>query len=359
MSDVADPPVCLAVLNPRGRDPHLDYAAGIDGYRSGVHAPVNFHAFAAATRGAFFDSTRAVMAEKDRFDAVLVLIRRRAWISLAAVEQLQAAGCRVLVAWKECSHDQVARQLRSPRALAAYGRLIERADGILTPTLAWPPRCGAVSPETFEKKLKFLPTPYPTDHASWDFSVPFEERRGIMIGTREFRTESRHHVQAIARAATLAHEFDLARVTVVNTEGRKGLSLLRELAVAFPEDRLEVVERPLPYPEYMALLARRRFVYQMDRSNVPGQVAGDCLLARTLCVGGSSTIEKLAFPEFSDDGSVPMEQVSERMAEILRDEEAYREAIARSQRIAAERLSFASVARELGEWRVLQQVGGE
>jgi len=350
-------PVCLAVLNPKGRDPFLDYAKGPECYDPGVHAPINFHAFAAATCGAFFDSPEEVLASRDRFDAVLVLIRRRTWISLAAVLKLKRAGMRVVVAWKECSHNQISRQLGSARAIRAYGELLEAADGILSPTLAWPPRVGTISQEAFWRKLKFIPTPYPVDLPAWDFSMPLERREGILIGTREFKTEARNHIHAITRAASLAHEFDISRVTVINSDRSRGLRILRELERTFPPGCLRIHETTLPYPDYVKLLSSHRFVYQMDRSTVPGQVAGDCLLARTICAGGSSTIEKMAFPDFSDDGTIRMKNVFERIEHILHDDEEYLAAIRKSQKVAAKSLSFASAARQLGAWTIVTGEG--
>ena len=95
--------VRLAVLNPKGRDPYLEYRTGPGSFSPDIHAPINFHAYAACTGGAFFDSTEHLIAERDRFDAALVLIRRRCWITLAAVEKLKRAGIKTVVAWKECS----------------------------------------------------------------------------------------------------------------------------------------------------------------------------------------------------------------------------------------------------------------
>ena len=353
MAILYESPVCLAVLNPKGRDPYLDYTKGPDSYERGIHAPINFHAFAAATYGAFFDSPNDVLADRDRFDAVLVLIRRRTWITLAAVKQLKQAGMRVIVAWKECSYNQISRQLNLVRAIRAYGEILELADGILSPTLAWPPRAGAIRQEEFWRKLKFIPTPYPVDLPFWDFSTPVAERSGILIGTREFKTESRNHIHAIARAASLAHEFEIPRVTVINSDKGKGVHLLRELAKTFPAGCLQIHETTLPYPDYMKLLSSHRFIYQMDRSTVPGQVAGDCLLARTICAGGSSTIEKMAFPEFSDDGSIRMRNAFERIEHILHDDDEYLAAIHKSQKIAMKSLSFESAAKQLGSWKIV------
>lgn len=348
-------PVCLAVLNPKGRDPFLDYSRGPGSYECGLHAPINFHAYAAATNGAFFDSTEDVLKTRDRFDAVLVLIRRRTWITLEAVQKLKKAGLTVLVAWKECSHNQISRQLTSVKAVRAYGEILKLADGIVSPTLAWPPRVGTIDQNHFWKVLKFIPTPYPVDLPSWNFSTPVEERSGILIGTREFKTETRNHIQAVTRAASLAHEFNIPRVTVINSDKAKGLGILKELERTFPPGCLRIHEKTLPYPEYMKLLSSHRFVYQMDRSTVPGQVAGDCLLARTICAGGSSTIENMAFPDFSDDGTIRMKNVFERIALIMHDDDAYVAAIEKSQKIALKSLSFESVARQLGSWSIITQ----
>lgn len=346
-------PVCLAVLNPKGRDPYLDYADGPNSFERGIHAPVNFHAYAAATFGAFFDSTEQVIQERERFDAVLVLIRRRTWVTLEAVRKLKKAGLRVLVAWKECSHNQVSRQLNSLTAVRAYGEILELADGILSPTLAWPPRLGRIEQTRFWEKLKFIPTPYPVDLPFWDFSRPLEERSGILVGTREFKTESRNHIQSIARAASLAHEFEIPRVTVINSDRGKGLRILRELAPAFPPGCLQIHETTMPYPDYMRVLSSHRLVYQMDRSTVPGQVAGDSLLARVICAGGSSTIEKMAFSDFSDDGTIRMKSVFERIEQALHDDDFYLAAVNKSQVVATKSLSFESAAKQLGEWPIV------
>ena len=346
--------VRLAVLNPKGRDPYLDFRHGPGSFSPDIHAPINFHAYAACTKGSFFDSTEQVIAEREEFDAVLVLIRRRCWITLAAVEKLKKAGIKTIVAWKECSHNQITRQLQNPFALSAYGKILEAADGIVSPTLAWPPRCGNVEQNAFWRKLKFIPTPYPIDFPSWDFSKPLNERSGVMIGTREFKTEARNHIHAIARIASLAHEFNIPRVTVVNSERKFGMRILREMQNSFPPGVLQIRETRLPYPEYMSLLSSHRFVYQMDRSTVPGQVAGDCLLARTICAGGSSTIEKLAFTDFSDDGSIRLKNVFERIAQILFDDDAYEAAVLKSQNDAAKTLTFGAAAQSFGDWEILR-----
>ena len=347
-------PVCLAVLNPKGRDPSLDYSNGPDRHEPGVHPPINYHAFAAATFGAFFDSTSGVIKERERFQAVLVLIRRRCWISLAAVQKLKEAGLTVIVAWKECGDQQNSQQLQRRRAQKAYGKILSLCDGVISPTSSAPPRVGEIGEAAFRQKARLLPTPYPLEYHAWDFSKATSDRQGVMIGTREFGTSIRNHRQAVERMAAIARELDIPRVTVINSEKRKGLAQLRSLAERFPPKCLNIVERPLPYPEYLALLSDHRVVYQMDHSNVPGQVAGDCLLARSLCAGGNSTVERIAFSDLSDHGARSQADVTESLAQILASDEAYELAVARSQQTAAKRLSYTAIANQLGEWNILE-----
>ena len=49
-----------------------------------------------------------------------------------------------------------------------------------------------------------------------------------------------------------------------------------------------------------------------------------------------------------------MKNVFERISQILFDDDAYRAAILKSQKVARQSLSFESAARELGDWSILQ-----
>ncbi|MCB1232682.1 MAG: hypothetical protein KDN19_20730, partial [Verrucomicrobiae bacterium] len=254
MSAESIAPICLAVLNPGGRDPFVDYTHGPGKPGASGHPPVNYHAYAAATRGAFFDSAAEVIDQRKRFDAVLVLIRSRVWLSLQAIEELKKAAPNlvVLAGWKEAGPYQIADQLQSARALQAYQDLLSLADGIVSPTAALPPRWGWLSAETFEKKTRFIPTPYPLEFPEWDFSRPVDGREGIMLGTRQFFVPTRNHLQALSRGAVLAEELAVP-VTVINGDKRKGRVLLRQLEMSFPESRLKV-HGPLSYDRYLRLM---------------------------------------------------------------------------------------------------------
>jgi hypothetical protein len=341
--------VRLAVLNPDGRDRPIAYqnGPGTPQDSAGTHPPINYHAYAAATRGDFFDSTNAVLAADH--DAVLVLIRRKVGVSLKAVEKLKQAGRTVLVAWKEAGPYQITQQLGSSKQLADYQDILSLADGVLSPCSVMPPRWGWITAEEFAHKTRYIPTPYPLEFDGWNFSRPPEEREGIFIGTREFFTATRSHLRALAESATLAADLGVP-VTVINGDKRSGRRILRHLETSFPEASLHIIEKPLPYLDYLDLIARHRLVFQLDRGAVPGQVAGDALMCRTLCAGGNTAIERLAFTDLAEDASGSLQQLFTKIRHLMSDNDAYAQAIEDSQKRGAEKVSFAAVARQLTEF---------
>jgi hypothetical protein len=121
----------------------------------------------------------------------------------------------------------------------------------------------------------------------------------VFIGTREFFQPTRNHFAALLLIRRLAEGLG-EPVTVFNFDGWKGRRMLRQLG--YGEGMLRVVEERLPYPKYLRAVAKHRFVFQLDSSTVPGQVAGDALLARVPCLGGHGTTERLAFPELCGFG---------------------------------------------------------
>ncbi|MCB1086618.1 MAG: hypothetical protein KDM63_06205, partial [Verrucomicrobiae bacterium] len=145
-------------------------------------------------------------------------------------------------------------------------------------------------------------------------------------------------------------------VTVINGDKRKGAALLKQWETSFPESRLRVIDRPLSYPEYLRLMASHRLVFQLDRSHVPGQVAGDAGLCRILCAGGNSALERLIDPDLADDGTESSLRIEEKLEIVLTNEEAYREAVASASHRAKDRAGFLSVAEVIGRFiRELQE----
>ena len=319
----------LAVLNPNGRDPDQSFMDGPGQPDELTHAPINYHAYAAATRGAFYRNT----AGAARHRSVLLLLRSDMLESQRAIRILKAHGCFVVISFKESGTQQVARQLLKPRRLNRFRMIAAEANLCLASTRDLIPLFASVSRRTL-----YVPTPYPVEYPAWDFSQPLAERHGIFIGTREFDVLSRNHLLVLSAARTLS-----VPITVINADGKSGLRQLQ--AFKFPEDQL-LVSRPLPYPQYLRLIARHRLIMQFDQSSAPGQVAGDGLLCRIPTVGGNGAVEQIAFPALHGNGRT-FDHLVELTRRLLNDEEFYKEQVAGLDAIATGHLSFAKCAESL------------
>jgi len=333
-------PFQLAVLNAAGRDPRQLFPGAAGEVDDRVHAPVNYHAYAACTRGGFYREGAELPAGQK---AVLLLLRRDLKPALLALKKLKEQGRTVAISWKESGLHQVAAQLAEPKTMALFQQICGLADGALSSTGDLVPVYRASGAEAVE----FIPTPYPVEDARWDFSCPLGGRSGIFIGTREFEVPSRNHLAALA-LAKLAGE----PVTVFNVEGRKGRQRLEALGIS----QLRILEGRLRYSQYLREMAKHRVVLQLDRSGVPGQVAGDALLCRMPCIGGDGAVEQTAFEETCGSGR-SLETLGEMTQVLLRDDAEWQRVVEASQSVAGQRLSFTAVALRLQEF--FGRLGGQ
>src|SRR5947208_7749771 len=293
----------LTVLNPGGRDPEQHFQ-DTPGPGEGEHPPVNFHAFAACTRGAFHYDTRRAIAEGT---PVLLLLRGEFRASERALGELKKHQRTVVVSLKETGLHQIAQQLCDRGKLSRFMRILGQADGCIASTPEGAEICRRTRWEHNPATVAFIPTPYPIDDRQWNFSVPPDELTGIFVGTREWDVPSRNHFAALLVARQLS-EATGEPVTAVNLDGYRGRRLLGELN--FPEGKLRLIEKWKTYPDYLRDVASNKIVLQLDRSHVPGQVAGDALLCRNPCVGGDGAIERIAFPKTCGEGKTISEIAS-------------------------------------------------
>ncbi|MEP6669398.1 MAG: hypothetical protein ABJF10_09610 [Chthoniobacter sp.] len=326
----------LAVLNPKGSDPTQDFAdgAGVPGEQA--HPPVSGHGFAACTGGTFFRKDQEVPAGQKE---VLVLLQRNLKACRQAIMELRSEGKTVAIAWQEAGPQQIAEQLAKPAALQLFQEICQRVDGGIATTPDLMPFFTAAG----VRHTEFIPTPYPIEDTRWDFATPIEERRGIFVGTRDFGTPSRNHLAALLALRQLASSM-FESVTVINDNGWRGRGMLARLG--YDERLLKVVEGRLPYPKYLRLLGQHKLVWQLDASGVPGQVAGDALLARVPCVGGNGTTERLVFPDVCGHGR-DAEQLFDLAARLLEHPHDCETVMQRAQESAAEKVSFTAVGKKL------------
>ncbi|HET9418486.1 MAG TPA: hypothetical protein VFO30_04020 [Chthoniobacterales bacterium] len=334
----------LVVLSPGGRDPEQHFPDGAGGLEQ-AHPPVNFHGFAACTRGYFHRDVQRAAAEGL---PVLLLLRGDFHASERALAELQQDGRKVVVSLKETGLDQIAQQLANPRMLSRFLRLVRQADGCIGTTPEAAEIYRRVRGGEDDGRVAFIPTPYPLEDRQWDFSVIPDKQTGIFVGTREWDVPSRNHFAAVLLARQLCETTD-DPVTIVNLEGRKGRHLLDELK--FPEGKLRLIEKRNAYPDFLREVARHKIVLQLDRSRVPGQVAGDALLCRAACVGGDGAIERIAFPRTCGHGrnAAEIESIAQQ---LLGNANSRGALVMESQWRALERVSFSAVRTQLANFFV-------
>jgi hypothetical protein len=161
-----------------------------------------------------------------------------------------------------------------------------------------------------------------------------ENRSGIFLGTREFAVPTRNHLPALLAVKKLS-DATKEPVTVFNFDRRRGAKLISEIGF----QKIRVHEKRMGYRAYLGEVARHKIVFQLDRSRVPGQVAGDALLCRSVCVGGDGAIERIAFPETCGEkrGDAELIEIAQR---LLTNENERRAVAERATKIAKEKLSF-------------------
>ncbi len=285
----------LTVLNPGGRDPEQQFH-NVPAPGEGAHPPINFHAFAACTRGAFQFNPRRAIAEDT---PVLLLLRSDFRASERALHDLKKQGRTVAVSLKETGLHQIAQQLCDRAKLSRFMKIVAQADG-----------CIATTPEAAEiyqrvrgkhdpATVAFIPTPYPIEDQRWNFSMS-------QTSNREF---SSAHANGMCHRAITSRPYwsrasfakrQVNRSPLLIWMDHKGRRLLDELK--FPQGKLRLIGKWKSYPDYLRDVARHKIVLQLDRSHVPGQVAGDALLCRVACVGGDGAIERIAFPKTCGEG---------------------------------------------------------
>jgi len=230
--------------------------------------------------------------------------------------------------------------------LARFMKIAAQADG-----------CIATTPEAAEiyrrargnrdpATVAFVPTPYPLEDRQWNFSVPPDRQSGIFVGTRDWNVPSRNHFAALLVARQLC-EATGEQASVVNLDGRKPRRLLSELK--FPAGKLRVIEKRKPYADYLREVAKHKIVLQLDRSRVPGQVAGDALLCRMVCAGGDGAIERIAFPKTCGEGRT-IDEITSIALELLNNVDSRTAIVAESQQSALEQLSFETVRTQLANF---------
>jgi hypothetical protein len=166
---------------------------------------------------------------------------------------------------------------------------------------------------------------------------------GIFLGTWDWKNPARRHLTALLGLRDVASQM-YEPVTVFNLDGWRGRRWLRQLG--YPPGLLRVIERRLPYTEYLRKMATHRMVFQLDAAGGMGRVAGDALLCRIPCVGGNGHAERILFPDLCSQhhSAMDLTYTASRLLDHGHDREI---AVDNAMETARQRLSFDTVQQSL------------
>jgi hypothetical protein len=329
----------LAVLYPRGPDPEQSFPdfAGDPKDADALHAPLGYHAFAAATGGAIYRKDQQIPADAR---SVLLMLGRDLKACRGAIAELRLAKKTVAVALKNAEACAVAELLGRADRLKLFQEICARADLAIATT----PDLVSLFLAAGARHAEFILPPLPVEDERWDLSTPIEERRGIFIGTRSFAKPSGNHLAALLCIRQLAEAMH-EPVTVFNGDGWRGRRLFDR--VRFTEGLLRVVEGgKLSHPRYIRFMGQHRLVFQLDAGAGEGQVAGDALLCRIPCVGGNGAADRWLFPELCGHGRTT-EQLFDLAARLLEHPYDTLAVVEKAMEVARDRLAFAPTAKRL------------
>lgn len=298
--------------------------------------PLGYRGFAACTGGGFYTKDSAIPTDERR---VLLVLNRNLKSCRQTVINLRRAGKTIILAWEESGGFAVENLLRSPSDLGLLREICARAHGALavSPELEPVFRGGGIL------HVENIPMPLPVESPEWDCSIRPEERQGIMLGTWEYGSSLKRQLSALMGLRDVVSQM-YEPLTVFNLDGWSGRRWLRQLG--YPQGLLRVIERRVPYADYLRKMASHKLVFQLDVSGGAGRVAGDALLCRIPCVGGNGVTERLIFPEFSSQNTSAPDLLYAvgRLLDHGHDRDM---AVDRAMEIAKQRLSFEVIQQSL------------
>jgi hypothetical protein len=326
----------LFVLHPGSPLPEQDFGNSLGQPAALKVPPVGDAGFAACTGGAFVRKATSIPESEKR---VLLLLDEDLKKARQATIDLRRAGKTIVLAFANASAQGIHTILKKPGSLALLQETCNRAHAAIATSREVEPvfrACGMLYVESI------LP-PLPLEETAWDVSIAPELRTGIFLGSWDWTNPSRNHRLALLGLREVASQM-YEPVTVFNLDGWWGRRWLRQLQ--YPSGLLQVVERRLPYVDYLRILAKHKVVFHLDSSGAVGRIAADALLARIPCIGGNGSMDRLLFPELCERGNSSGELL-QTLARVLDHGHERDEAVDRALEIARPLLSMEKVEQTL------------
>ena len=326
----------LCVLQPGSSEPDQQFPAYAGAPDPKLPPPLGYRGLAACTGGGVYRNDSSIPSDERR---VLLVLNRNLKACRQTVINLRRAGKTIVLALEKTGAFDVNQWLRSPGDLSVLREICVRAHAGLAITADVEPvlRAGGLL------YVETIPQPIPVEAPEWDFSQPAENRHGILLGTWDWKTPHKRHLEALIALRDVSGQM-YEPVTVFNLDGWRGRRWLRQLE--YPAGLLRVIERRLPYVEYLEKMASHKMVFQLDASGGPGRVAADALLCRIPCVGGTGATERIVFPELCGHGvnTPDLGLTASRLLDHSHDREL---AVESALNFAAQRISFNAIQQSL------------
>lgn len=272
----------------------------------GTLPPLGFAGFAACTGGGIYRKSSEIPPEERR---VLLVIGRDLKAARQATIDLRRSGKTIVATLENGGRFAIRSWLNSPADLSLFREICSRAHAGLAVSHDSEPilRAGGLL------HVEVIPAPLPLQETEWNFSIPDEERRGIFLGSWDWKNPVKRHLEALIALREVAG-YMYEPVTVFNLDGWRGRRWLRQ--IEYPAGLLRVIERRLPYAEYLRKVALHKMVFSLDASGGEGRIGADSLLCRIPCVGGTGEINSIAFPDFCDH-ALPVPDITQKASLLL------------------------------------------
>lgn len=271
-------------------DSYVDYRDGLEKCFNGdkiVKMCRSWHSIPAALETEFFVYNKPGWQGVFKYDGVIVLVNRDLQAVFPLIKQLKAAKKKVLVGFHESADDFF--QQASPHHnqdhnwMRNFLNLTNEVDGVYNIMISYD--------NWFEWLLKkpILSCGHAAPFTEWNhgFTVPYEEREGIMVGTRTFNQRLRRNtLQALGIALKVA-EKENTFVTWVCEESWCSKADLNRM-FGLPIENLNFVKGPLSYEDWLKTIAKHKVLFHYDYSCTLGQLVLDAALVDVMCVGGNS-----------------------------------------------------------------------
>lgn len=288
----------LAIINcsnpvhlERESDFYVDYRGGLKTYFNGskmVKKSVSWHSIPAAFETEFFVYKHEGWQGIFKYDHVMVMVKDDLSTLFPLISKLKTMGKVVGIMFHE-NGNYFSNSAQNLNWLLEFKKLVNKGDYFWNLNVCL---------EDFFDQILDVPVfsswhavPYEWDHG---FTVPREDRKGIIIGTRTLSQHLRRNtLYAIGIANKVAEKYN-EHVTYFS-EDPVPLDSLADVFSTLGLHKVNVVKGPRTYEEWLQIIAPHRLLFHADASETLGQVVGDAMMLDVPSFGSTTTNNYLQY----------------------------------------------------------------